>query len=131
MSEPWVSVLLRRGTVYVTAAYSPGPGTYVDQEPVLAVHGPDPLQVGLAVLSGLRHFTDGGHMPDWSVYLSPLLAAADVKTWDELEQESIGCAVELSAKGFTVLAEIGPQRLEPSAEPAELGRAVLRALKAE
>jgi hypothetical protein len=127
MTDPSVSVRLWRGTVYVTAAYSPGPGTYVDQEPVLVVRATDAPGVGVAVLTGLRHFTDGGPMPNWSAYRSPILAAAGARSWGELERGSQTCAVQSSEGCFTILGDAGPQQLPPGASAEVIGLAVLSA----
>ena len=128
MADPSVSVRLRGGTVYVTAAYSPSPGTHIDQEPVLAVRATDAPAVGAAVLTGLRHFTDGGQVPDWSAYPSPILAAAGVRSWNELERGLHSCAVKSAAGCLTILGDAGPKQLPPGASAEEIGLAVLSAL---
>lgn len=131
MADPSVSVRSWRGTIYVIPAYSLGPGTYIHQEPVLTAKPSDPARVGSVVRDGLQRYREGGQMPDWLAYRSPVLAATGTQSWDELEQASSSCVVNASGIGFIILGEDGPTRIPSGASSVELGVAVLSALGVE
>src|SRR5437660_394019 len=75
MAAPAVTVCLRRGRLFVISSYAPGPGTYIDKEPVAEVPAQNSCQIGTKVRAFLRCFIDSGTMPDWKTYRSPVLRA--------------------------------------------------------
>jgi hypothetical protein len=67
-------------------------------------------------------------MPNWAAYRSPVLEAARVHSWDELERGSQSCAVQSVAGSLTIRGEAGPQQLPLGASAEEICLAVLLAL---
>ncbi len=112
---PSVSVRRWQGKVYVTAAYAPGSGTYIDKEPVLVCADTDAGAVGRNIITGLEAFVDGGDMPDWDTYQSPLLAAAGVSSWAILEKGSRTCAISQKSDRYLVQSDAGPRELTATA----------------
>jgi len=94
----------------------------------MACKDADPAEIGRNVLSGLRAFVDGGEMPDWNSYRSPLLAAAGVSSWSDLESGSRECVIALEKDKYLLRSENGPQSLLLSSTPEEIGAGVLIAL---
>lgn len=129
MAVPAVSVYLRKQRVFVVSSYSPGPGTYIDKDPVFSAKPTDPEAIGRCVSEGLSNHVDGGEMPDWSRYPSPLLAAAGVATWNEFYRGARDCFVKKEADHFLIQSENPHQNLPLGASATEIGLAVLAALK--
>jgi hypothetical protein len=128
MSVPSVSVGSRRGRIYVISTYSPGPGTYVDKEPVCHTLSTDTEGIGNSVLSGLHCFQDGGSLPDWTTYRSPVLDAAGVSTWREYERGLRSCVVSQYEDHLLIRGDCSPINLPRTANREEIGSAVLAAL---
>ena len=128
-AEPSVSVGLRRGRLFVISTYSPGPGTWIDKEPVLEARPTDAEDVGRKIIEGLETFVAGGEMPDWNKYRSPILPAAGVKTWSEWERGLKECIVVKELEGFKIMSEGLHATIPYSESPEILGAKVLEALK--
>lgn len=129
MSIPSVSVGLRKGRIFIIPTFSPGPGTYIDNEPVTEALPTDPEQIGTRVLEGLSNFRDGGEMPDWTTYRSPVLSVAGVKSWDEYEKGLIDCVIDVINEKLRIRSEQHDLlEIDANARPDELGIAVLVSL---
>lgn len=130
MSQPSVSVGLRKGRVFVIPTYSPGPGTYIHREPVRQTTPDEPESIGQCVRDAIADFVDGGQMPDWSIYRSPVLAAAGVEKWSDYEKGLRDCIVKEEADHLVVRGDREPREMPLTVSNEELGRAILQALGA-
>ena len=128
MAIPSVAVDLRRGRVFVIATYSPGPGTYVNKTPVLESSSSDVEAIGRNVLQGLGEFVDGGEMPDWNVYRSPVLEFAKLTTWREYEKGLKRCVVDQELENLVVRGDNPTVTIAHVVPVGEIGNAVLRVL---
>lgn len=128
MASPNVAVGLRRGRVIVNATYSPGPGTYVDSQPVFESSSSDTEAIGRNVQKALAEFSVGGEMPDWSVYRSPVLDVAKVRTWGEYEKGLKGCVIGQNGDNLVMRGDHPVITLALDAPAEDIGKAVLSAL---
>lgn len=128
MPTPGVSVGLRNGHVYVTSTYSPGPGTYVDKAPAYRSASYDVEALGVNVLRALAAFRDGGEMPDWAKYSSPVLELAGVSSWPEYKRGLRSCVVDQRDEDLLIRGDEPEISVPRSATAREIGDAVLLAL---
>ena len=78
-----VSIYERTGTVYVVTSHQTQAGFWVDDEDVIMLRAPQPVDIGAAVKAALTRSREGVPTPPASADLSaPLLAAAGVASWN-------------------------------------------------
>ena len=128
MANPSVNIGFRKRRVFIISTYAPGPGTYVDKEPVLEATPYDIESIGSKVLEGLKNFVDGGEIPNWDTYRSPVLDAVSVSSWSEYERGLKECVVVQHEDHFHFMTELPHIRLPRDATLEDIGNAILKAL---
>lgn len=128
MAIPGISIALRKGKLFVIPTYSPGPGTYIDKGPVANSASYDTLVIGKNVIAGLEDFVDGGDLPDFTEYCSPVLEAAGVASWSEYERGLRECVLARHADHYLIRGDFGHIKLTLDASREEIGEAILASL---
>jgi hypothetical protein len=128
MSEPLVAIRLKKGVVYISSTYSPGRGTYVNKQPVFTCRTDEMETIGSCVLEALAAFVEGGQIPDWNTYESPVLKAAGVTNAGEFNRGLKDCSVTKEGNSLIVRSELGPTEVREAEGARRLGEVVLQAM---
>src|SRR5262249_5481334 len=106
MSQAFVAIRHWKGVVFISSTYSPGPGTYVNKEPIFTCQIDEAEKIGCFVFEALAAFREGGQVPDWDRYQSSLLKASGVSA-KEFKRGLKECSVTKAENGFIVSSELG------------------------
>jgi hypothetical protein len=130
MSNPAVSVGLRKGKAFIISQLSPGRGTYLDKEPIRQVSADDAAGLGRAILDAFGDFTEISEMPNLLNFRSPVIKAAGVRSYAEYERGLKDCLVVIEDDRLHIMWS-GPHTYLPrDVSPEDLGTAVFAALQA-
>ena len=126
---PRAALNRRNGRLFIPFAYAPEPDAYIDKSPVLEPNPKNPEEVGKAILKVLDAFTTEGDLPDYDSYVSPVVRAAGVTTWEEYERGLEACMVERRHNHYHVAYGDSVHTLPLDANAKQIGEAALAALK--
>ncbi|HJT33413.1 MAG TPA: hypothetical protein VJ783_15320 [Pirellulales bacterium] len=130
MVKPAVSVGLRKGRLFVIPQLSPGAGTYIDKEPVREAPEDDAERLGQTILEAFGDFSEVDVMPNLLAFRSPIIAAAEVRSYGEYERGLKDCLVVIEDDQLHIMCA-GPHKYIPRDTGAlHIGNAVLTALHA-